>query len=183
MGHLLYKSYTLEVGTDPQYTLEIVFPFDVNLIRGKFFDSTDYTGDLLSLDIAPDTVIGKTIINSSVNQLMLYVDATTIEYMEVGYNVKITDGVNTSVSGMCLSKSADSITFENPLTHNFNAGAYIQMTVPMMDRLSFQGSGAERTVEGTQNTVLLPKATPMLITYDNTTGTAKTFIFDLEILF
>ena len=183
MGHLLYKSYTLEVGTDPQYTLEIVFQFDVNLIRGKFFDSLNYTGDLLSLDVAPNKTIGLTTINSSVDQLMLYVDATTIKYMDVGYNVKITDGENTSDLGMCLSKSADSITFENPLTHNFNAEACIQMTIPMINRLSFQGSGSERIVEGTKNTVLLPKGTPMLITYYNTTTTAKTFIFDLEILF
>ena len=183
MTNLLYKSYNLEIGTGSKYTREIDFKFDIMLIRGKFVDSLIHKDDILNVYIAPDKIIGKTTINSSVGQLMLYVDSTTIKYLQVGFQVKITDGVNTSDLGMCLSKSADSITFENPLTHDYNSGGYIQMTVRLVDEFEFKGSGLREKIEGTENSMLLPKGTPMSITYDNITGTEKKFTFDLEILY
>ena len=133
MDHLLYKSHTVDIGTNAEYSQTIVFDYNVSLIRGTFIDSPEYSGDSFSVDIAANKTVGLTTIHASVGQKILYVDYTTIKNAHIGFNVQITDGVNTSDLGICKSKTDSFITFENDISHEFNPGSYVKITVPMVD--------------------------------------------------
>tara|TARA_R110002110_G_scaffold216200_1_gene430172 strand:- start:378 stop:926 length:549 start_codon:yes stop_codon:yes gene_type:complete len=182
MNHLLSKSYSINVGSASQYILNINFKFDVLLIRGKFNDSSIFVGDRFSVDIAPDTHIGASTINSISGSSILYIDESTIKNIEVGKKLKLTDGVNTSDLGVCFSVGDNFITFENATTHDFDSGSSVLITTPVVESFIFTDSGLQ-TLEGLADKKLLPKNTDIKITYNNPTGTSKVFVFDLQVFY
>jgi|TARA_R110000824_G_scaffold266770_8_gene455814 hypothetical protein len=182
MNHLLSKSYSINVGSASQYILNINFKFDVLLIRGKFNDSSIFVGDRFSVDIAPDTHIGASTINSISGSSILYIDESTIKNIEVGKKLKLTDGINTSDLGVCFSVGDNFITFENATTHDFDSGSSVLITTPVVESFIFTDSGLQ-TLEGLADKKLLPKNTDIKITYNNPTGTSKVFVFDLQVFY
>lgn len=176
------KTKLINVGSASQYILNINFKFDVLLIRGKFNDSSIFVGDRFSVDIAPDTHIGASTINSISGSSILYIDESTIKNIEVGKKLKLTDDVNTSDLGVCFSVGDNFITFENATTHDFDSGSSVLITTPVVESFIFTDSGLQ-TLEGLADKKLLPKNTDIKITYNNPTGTSKVFVFDLQVFY
>ena len=182
--NFLQRSFKMDIpAAIGLYEYEIKFKFDVQLIRAKYLDLPEHENDVLNVDIDPNTIIGQIVIPAAPTQKIIYVDASVLKYIQVGFDVSITNGVTSDNLGLCLEIKEKHIVVENEVINSYGIGSAIGMTVPLVRELSFSGASSERIIEGTTKTSLLPKGVPIILKYDNLTGTSAVFIFDLEILF
>ena len=182
--NFVQRSFTMDIPSqDGIYEFPIVFKYDVQLIRAKYLDLPSNAGDILNADISPNTIIGQINIPCSTGQSMIYADASVLKYLQVGYDVSITNGLTSDDLGQCLEINSNHIIVETKLVNNYGEGSAIGMTVPLIRDLSFSGANSERVIQGTTKTSLLPKGVPIVLKYNNLTGTAAKFVFDLEVLF
>jgi hypothetical protein len=182
--NFVQRSFTVSIPAAQGLTeYEIKFKYDVKLIRAKYLDLPSNAGDILNVDINPNKIVGINIIPCTPSQTIIYVSPTVIQNLQVGFDVSITNGVTVDDLGQCLEIKGDYIIVENQLINSYSIGAYIRLTVPLVRDLSFSGASSERVIEGTTKTSLLPKGVPILLKYDNLTGTEAKFVFDLEVLF
>tara|TARA_R110000765_G_scaffold386217_1_gene478207 strand:+ start:4181 stop:4750 length:570 start_codon:yes stop_codon:yes gene_type:complete len=166
-------------------THTISFPFDVRLIKAKYFDLPVNEGDILSVSVSPETIIGQIFIPGAIGTTTIYVTDTVVAYLKVGYGVSIVGGDGYQDLGMCIAidAKAQTIRVEKEVTAPYSEGSAILMTAPLVDEVRFTGGGFVEPIDGTVKTKPLPANTPMVIQYNNSDGVSKVFQFNLEILF
>ena len=180
-----FTVYYYEISIPGNETIEkyISFPFDINIIRAKYIDKTEFEGDYLDVSVSPNQLIGLVLANEAIGSSSIKVDATVIRYLNIGYEVNLATPTSYTPLGRCIGKKPDSIQFETPLTSEVLAGSYILITVPIVRDLQFSGANINADIEGTLKTNFLPKGSPILFRYKNNSDQPKKFIFDLEVLY
>jgi hypothetical protein len=163
----------------------VSFPYDIELIKGVYFDLLENEGDVLNVDISPNTLIGQIKLPAQPSASVIHVDSSVINYLDVGFGVSIINGNSFDDLGKCLSidKKTASIVVQNDVQSIYPEGSYILMTPPLVRTVSFSGINLPIPIKGTDKTKPLPKNTPIVIKYDNKTTGIKTFKMKLEILF
>jgi len=182
-GNFEYRSFKIEVkATDLSVVKEVTFPYNINIIRGRYLDTTPMEGDQLLVEVNPKKIAGCVTVDSI--STILQVNDTVFKHVDVGHKIYITDGSTSDYLGRCLSKvNVNEIIVETEPSKVYPAGSYIQYTVPLVENLHLMGANVERVIEGTSKSSFLPANVPIVLKYINNTGTDKDFIFDFEILF
>jgi hypothetical protein len=182
-GNFSVHYFTIPILPNENKIKYISFPYDINIVRAKYVDKADLEGDFLNVDVNPNQPVGLVLANEAIGSNSMQVDATVIRYLDIGYEVNIATPTSYTPLGRCISKTPNTIQFENPLTEEIAAGSYILMTVPLVRDLQFSGGNFNVDIEGTLKTNFLPKDIPILFRYQNNTDKEKVFIFDLEVLY
>lgn len=190
-GIYKFKGYKKQIpaGTPGNVTTILhTFPFPISLINGWFIAKDDMEDDTINLTVAEDMVIGAIAAPVYTGNSEITVTSTVIDNIYKGYNLKITDGVNSNDLGQVLDINVENstLTLENPAANTFNplSPSYILMSVNVIEDFHIpvgkqRYAFAEKKVGGKY----LPAGIPISVKYTNNSGNAKTFAYNMEYLY
>ena len=180
-GQTQFQSWEVAVPTTTgTYSTDISFPFDVNLIRGRWFNKQEFDGDSVEFVVAEDTAIGVITANVAQGDTVINVSQTVVDNTKVGFYVKC-QGQDW---GRVVDIDSDllTITIETPASAAITATGsdYVLQTVKFVPHIFLEGSETMMVLEGGIGSSFLPKDTILTIKYHNNTGTAKVYSAILE---
>lgn len=159
---------------------DIVFPVDIKLIRGSFFNKPEFLGDFAAMHVGPETLIGAVVASASVGDEWLTVSDTVIANLERGYFI-IVEGNDL---GQCLEiDEAGSRVRVAPIANAIDVSGgikFLRMTIQFVPHIYLEGTNTKETLEGGDEPSYIPKNTTIRIFYTNNNLTAKTFSLRLE---
>lgn len=165
------------VGT---YTKHISFPIPINVIRGKWFNKSNYDGDVLEFVIAEDSIIGAITSNVENGDTIINVSATVLANTKLGYYIKC-EGQDWG-RVLSINTTNNQITIENAATASITAtgSEYILQTIKLVPHLYLEGTETMMVLEGGIGSQYIPEGVTMTIKYHNNTGVAKKYSAILE---
>jgi hypothetical protein len=93
-------------------------------------------GDIFTVNVSPDKVVGVITSNVSVSDTVLNVSPTVTKHMSIGFPCTITDGTNVEDLGFCVAVNVQdgTITVNTPSTRSFLASTptYVRLSVRFM---------------------------------------------------
>ncbi len=186
-GHYFLQSIQFDAIPDTTTTYIISFPININVISATMIIEEINRGDLVKWQVAPNTTIGAITNIVNIGATILDVSQTVTDNLDIGFCVKITDGVNTEYLGKCLliDKENGQITVQIPTINSFSplSPTYIQMTVKYVD-LELGGPTRLNVAKSKIGTSHLPANFPIHCNYTNKSLTeTKRFVAYIEYLF
>lgn len=186
--HFASKIITIDA-LGPTGTVTVVdhsFPIPINMLNIFYTTCPDHDGDLLSAEVAPDTIIG--ILSAGVTsgiQTGITVSQTVIDNIALGYHIGLNTGVTSQNLGQCTGIDTNNlmINTEFPTTISYDEGTYVQMSIKMMH--DYELTGNERRELGAYKigSSYVPANTIGRLSYTNNNGLPKKFRFGIEYLY
>jgi len=173
------QSFEVIVGENDTVKEKVItFPVEISLIRGKWFNKVEFGGDYIEMLVAPESVTGYLTAPAEVGDTVLNVLYTVLEYIEVGYFVKIgTEDLGRVVS---IDHENNQVTVQNALTIAYSPGELFKQTIKMIPYMYLDAVDAMMTFEGGVDTMNIPANTPIVICYHNESNTAKHYSVKIE---
>lgn len=195
-GNLQLESYTFDVpssGTTGEITtFGITYPIPVNLLSFTVCPTDKNIGDCVSADVGYHTTIGA--ITENVDMGVsggitgFGVSQTVMDYLNLGYQVTLTNGVTSCEMGRCIMKDVvnNKISTEFSSITDFSVASptYVQQTVEMVRNLYFPYSTVPLHLGDDKiGASYIPANTVGRVHYTNNDGMAKKFTFYIEHLY
>jgi len=161
--------------------------FPANALAIQFHTSAENIGDTVTLAIAPNTTVGILTSDVAVNDTILNVSSTVTDFIRVGYELTLTDGINTEVLGVVVNVNpgAGQVTVETACPTAFAAATptYVQQTVYFIKDFYLQGPYTYKLGDTTIGSSYIPTGTIVRIKYTNNSAAAKTFVGIVELFY
>lgn len=185
-GHYFTRSFELLVdqAQGEWKSMDITFPFAVSVFSGAFVQMPNMEGDIISISVAPDTVVGAITAPVNIGDTVFNCQDSVIENVSLGNNFKLYDGVNTNdcerVVG--IDRIAKTVTVETPATNAFLATSptYCQMTVAFVPHLMLRDRYVMEIGKDVIGGSLIPPGVVLRLNYQNNEGSTKTFSIVVE---
>ena len=167
---------------------DFTFPFNIAMLDMEFIAKSDNIGDVFSVCIAPETIVGAITADVSVNDTTFNVSPTVLENVKEGFAIHLSDGVNNDLCGFVtaggIDKVAGTLSVSVGAEHAFAAATptYVKMTVPVVQDVKFTGQSTIELGSSKIGGSFVPAGTNIRFHYDNKDGVAKEFHGILEIL-
>lgn len=181
-------NYIIPAGAPGAVTnIDITWPYDITLMNGGFDAATPQIGDRLSVEVAPNQVVGALTVPAGPGVSILNVTGTVTENVYKGYPITLTDGVQTNACGRCIEvdKINGTITVETEPTDTFSplSPTYVMMSVEVIKSLYIGSARSYSFAKKKLGGKLIPVGTIVRIKYTNTDGIEKAFIYSFEIMY
>ncbi len=181
-------------GISPSTSQQKTFTFDIvtSMYSFSFVTDNDNRGDEFTIAVNPDTTLGLITQNVAIGDTTLHAPPGLLLYGWNGFELKLTDGVNTDDLGKIISinKETGVVTFTNPAEHNFSAAnTLVQMTYYVMKTLKFGAPGVLKFGDDIIGGASPAIGTTVRFTYHNNTpadtpgAVAKNFVMYMTLLF
>lgn len=181
-----FQTHSYKLLCTPGTTVhDYTFPYPITALSVKFTTESQHTDDQLLMEVAPDTLIGVVTVGVSENDAVFTVSDTVMDNVSLGHFIKITDGVNTDDLGkvITVNTTTNQITLNTACTHSFPAGAYILLTVRVIDNYTIGYPGRYILGESKIGGSYVPKDTVVRVKYINNGESTKNFYSILEMLY
>lgn len=166
-------------------TTDISYPLNISVLTINWTTTSDNTGDLLDCYVAPNTTIGVITQNVSQGDTTLHVSPTVIKNIQKGYEVNLTNGVQSINLGECkaIDLSTNTITCTIPVNNSMNAGSYVRMTIHNVKHWVIGPPDSTRLANKHLQSSYLPAGIVIRIVYQNNTNVDKYFFNFIEFLY
>lgn len=125
-GNFRVEGFSIDIAAGPGVTTtyDLSYPYNTSIRGVSLFVDTDNIGDVLNVTAAPDTVVGTITSPISLSDTVIEVTPSVIANVQIGYLIKVSDGVNTSDLGeiVGLDIPNTTITVSNPADNNYATG-------------------------------------------------------------
>lgn len=167
----------IPIGTPGDITEhDVTWPMDITLWKTLLTPTSDMIGDSITVLAAPETTIGVCTVNANIGDTTITVNSTVISNIQRGFLVTLFDGVNKNICGRCTAIDTvnGTITFQTPLTHNFLAGTYVQISIYVINNLRIIDTNTvDMGAKGFKGK-MINAGLILRIYYTNNSGTSKT---------
>lgn len=174
-GSFSVQTRILEVPAGQTENYDESWPYPVNCLSLLFHTPHRAQGDVLSLSVAPCTTTGVITANVAVDDTVINVSATVIQYIRHGYYVCLTDGTNSTedIRVNSVDPVNNTITLETGSTHAFSAATptYIKQTVYFFKDMELDGDRTYDIGGVTLTSSHIPANTIVRVTYTNKSPT------------
>jgi len=180
----LFAAETILIDISTGESLKIVdykWPFDIALKTGTLFVTEDMIGDEISVEAAPNTLIGMIVQNVNIGDTSIYGSPTVMENAKRGYWCNIYPA-GTEISRICVMEE-DHIGICPPATMNISAGTYISITPKIIPFAYFNSVGILEIGKTQQMGQRVPKGEIIRIKYKNNNGIGKKINWFIEYLY
>ena len=163
---------------------DVSWPFPVCVYSVTFVTKDIHEGGSVCVQISPNTTIGALVAPVALSAKAFYVSSTVLQYLVVGYSVRITDGINVDDLGYCLTvdKTTNKITTSKGSTHTYSpyTPTYVQMTAYLIETYEI-GPAWEYTIGQSKiGGVYLPANALVRATYKNIAPINNKLIIQVE---
>jgi hypothetical protein len=185
-GNYAIDGFQLDINPGPNVisTIDVSYPYDVNIFSITLQLTAENKNDILTIEMAPDTIIGAITNIINTNDTIIPVSATVFDYIKIGYLIKLFDGTNTEENKKVLNydKLNGTITLESGITNSYSplTPTYVKMTVPRLNNYNIVTEGIHILGEKKIGSFFLPKNIISRIKYKNNTNQAKTLSFCVD---
>lgn len=161
---------------------DYIWSYPIGVMTINWYTSPENAGDVINGYVAPNTTIGAITNHITAGDTLIHVSPTVMTYINVGYEVNITNGVTNIIMGevITIDKVNNTLILSIAATENINAPAYLQMTIRNMKNFILV-PGLVNLASKNIESSFLPKNTVARFQYTNNGNTEKTFIFFYEI--
>ena len=178
---------TITAGTGIVSTMDVSFPYITSVRSTDLIVTTDNLGDHIEVISAPDTVVGSITAAVSIGNTIINVSPSALQNINSGFLISLSDGVNTSKLGECISVNnvAGTITVEIPANQNYSAvtPTYVRLTVSRIKNMNLVSAGiislGASELGGSSN----PANNVNRVIYTNNSSIAKTFNICAELFY
>jgi len=181
-----YRVESKKLVIPPNTTLheDYTWGYPLAVMTINWFADIEHLGDIINGYISPYTTIGAITSNITLGDTLINVSPTVLEYINVGYEVNITNGISNIIMGevIAIDKVNNTLILSIPATENINAGSYLQMTVHNIYNIHLV-PGITHLASKHIESSFLPKNTVARLQYTNNGNTEKTFIFYFEYMY
>lgn len=159
---------------NPQHT-DVTFPIPVCIFKIQFNIKSYSLGDKIDLVMAPNTNIGLISGAVSVGDNKITLAASQLKFLDEGYSLQLSDGVNTQDMGKIIAKdwTTNQVTMEEKSDYNFALGGSFALLSVVFASLTFNQVGEYVLGNETNLASVLPADVVMRLTYCNLSGGAK----------
>ena len=168
-------------------TYDIVWPYNVSVRGTTLHFTSDNIDDVLNVVAAPDTTIGAITSDVTAGDTVINVTPTVFSYVQVGYFLSLSDGLNSSDLGeiIALNSSNGQVTVTVPADQNYSAASptYVRFTVGRIRNFKIRNAGAIPLGQAEIGGTVVPAGTITRILYNNQSNTPKTFNALAEIFY
>lgn len=177
------ESKYLTIPPSGVYEVDYSWPHPIAVLTINWIATEVHSGDILDIYVAPNTTIAVTTVDITIGDTLINV-SSIITLLNIGFEIHITDGVNTMYLGrvIALDSVNNTILVENPASMNFNAGGYVQMTMHNVRDFHLIPSHINLASKSI-TTSLLPPNMVARVSYTNNSNVEKTFIIYLEFFY
>jgi hypothetical protein len=161
--------------------VDISWPFDISLKTGTLNISEDMIGDEISVEAAPNTLIGALTSSLKVGDTSANVSPTVIQNIKRGYYFNIYSS-NHEI-GRVTMVDGDYITFSPPSDVSANPGTYVSMTPKIIPYAYLNSSRVLEIGKTIATGNRVPKNTIVRVKYKNNNGVAKKIGWFIEYLY
>lgn len=186
------KGYNFTVPASAPGTLStynITWDYPITLLCGEFDTKTENIGDLIEGWVFPSTPVGYITGAVGVGDTVLPVSSTVLQYVYLGYTVKVSDGVNTTDFGECIAKDTinSTITVKNAADHTYSAPApypaYVSIIVKVVEDVTISNQRPYEFAKKKVGGKALNTSLTFQVRYTNNDGNAKHITFIVEYLY
>jgi len=184
-----FKAETFKVTSTSQgeTDAQLSWPFNVSLLQLSFMTTSDNEGDFLTIEIPSNLVVGSITQNINAGDTVIYVSASVISTIAVGYYITISDGTNTDALGrvLAINSTNNSITIETGSTHAYQSSTptYVDMTVSPLNNFELGTPHLYTLGQSCLRASSIPANTFIVIRYINNDSTTKSLVFNYEYLY
>jgi hypothetical protein len=191
-GNYCYDNIAFTAPANSVYThsAPIDAQFNINVLSISFVTKGIHEGDTVYVLSGADTSVGPIAADITAGATQFTAASlASIPYIEKGYKIKVSDGVNTDDLGFVLGTNVQTgvVTCSVPTTHAFAAGANILITRVLLGRTAPMELGPAWIYNIGQDKIgasYLPAGTEIAIVYDNKSPTdAKRFVINFSYLY
>lgn len=166
---------------------DYTYPYPITALCVKFTTTNDHIDDQLTMEVAPNSIIGIITSNVSIGESTITISDTVIDNVSLGFYVSLFDGVNTDNVGKIVNidKINNSITLENNAAYAFSASnpTYVRITVRVMDNYIIGYPDRYILGESKIGGSYVPTDTVVRVIYNNNGASSKNFYAILEMLY
>ncbi len=186
-GHFGAQSFSFSAAANMTTSYYTSFPYNVSLLTCQLQVSPDMIGDQIYFGMGPNTTVGTLAADAATGATTVAVSPTVIQHAYVGLEFQLTDGTNTDECGriIVIDTVNSTVTFENAVTHNYNAivPTQIRVTRYYLRDYYLAVTGTHKLGYGKIGASTVPKNTQGVCKYVNTSTTVKQVTFLCEHLY
>lgn len=160
---------------------DVSWPFNIGLKSGTIYVSESMVGDEMSVEIAPNTIVGVMTSNLNIGDTSIYVSPTVIENVKYGQYIGLPQ--QNKELGRVIALGSNYLIFTPVSDTSANAGLYIGMCAKIIPYAYFNTIDKIEIGKTLTTANRIPANTKIRIEYINNTGTAKKVSFFVEYLY
>lgn len=184
-GNFRTESHKFIIPAMSTSSMTLSWKYQITVMVAKVSSGEINRGDVINTYVAEHTTVGVLTSNINAGVTIIPVSPTVMTNANIGYNVRITNGIHTDELGEIIAKDYinNSITVDASTQNAFSAGSYIQMTVRKIKNYEFSEPCYNVIGSSKITGSSLPANVPVRVEYQNNGQTDKTFIFTVEYLY
>lgn len=185
-GNFMAESVTITIAPGPNVTTTIAptWPFDITLSNISFTTTAAHEGDSISAQGANNITVGALAQDVIAGTTTLAVTQTVIDNTNIGYYVRLTDGVNIDNLGrvLAIDKTNNTLTVEIPTTQVFSAATptVVQLSIYAIQNFKLGPPTRYELAKSKISGFHIPVGQLTVFSYTNTTADPKTLVIDYE---
>jgi len=157
------------------YVKDKIYPYDIDLYFGSYFDKEVMSGDDVLFYVSPNKTIGVITSTVEIGDSIINVNSTVIDNIKLGFMVTI----NGEELGKCVEIGPSTITVDAEATAQHAYGSYFQISV-LVANLIMNGNTNHVKVEVGINTLRIPAGETIRIVYNRNSAGTGSFIYNLS---
>lgn len=184
-GNFRAETKTINVPANTTQSFDYSWDFPIAVYAVYFVTTTDHEGDIIDLEVGPETTIGTITSDVSASTSVIPVSSTVLGYIEIGFEFNLTDGVNNDDLGYVtdIDLVNSTVTTQTATTNSFLAATptYVQQSVHMVENYEIGPPWEYVIGESKIGGSYVPSGTVVRVTYTNSdVSNAKKIIFKIE---
>jgi hypothetical protein len=184
-GYYCLKGDTCNVSSTSVTTKNITFDIPMCIYSINFMSGPENKGDFIDILYNPDIIIGTITKPVNINDNVINVSNTVIQYMQLGFYFVITDGSTYDEIGMVIKKDelSGTIQLDSKALKAYDAARYVAIRVYMVRNYQLQDPCMHKIGKGVSGSKLMEKDSIIQLRYNNRSGLEKTFIYSYECIY
>lgn len=182
MGYFMCEGKLFDIPATATTTLTFSYPFPIAVHRAHVYPSAQNSGDVLSVIVAPNTIVGVTTASLQNGATTIPVSDSVLGILVRGFHVAIGDGNNIANMGRIITVDLENRTIhvEFATTRTYSAGAFIMMNRCVVKDVTLSSVEKVAIGGGMVGGSVVPANTTIAIPYKNNSGQSKTLNIVLE---
>lgn len=187
-GHYQEQSYKISCPPSESTSIDISFPYDIGVIAVYALADERHRGDIVQLDIGPDTIVGELGTTTTATDTVVHVGLAAVELLHVGLWLRLWTPPATFSSYtriVSVDKQAGTVTLEHAVgAIHTSTDSYVQVVTRPVPHMEISSPGRYGIGENKIGASHIPAHTVMRVTYTNVSATDTTeFVFYNQYLY
>lgn len=181
-GNFKCETRKIQVNANSTNFMDISFKYPISVYNFGFNIKNENEGDMIEVQIAPNTLVGIFIADSLVGSNKVNVSSTAINHIMAGYHVSTNIGGNNIDLGfvIAINKDQSELTLSQTLPENIFTNMPIFMTIKVIENYEIGPAGSYIIGEGKIGGFSIPANTIIRVIYNNLSDVDVTAVAKFE---